>query len=119
MVKFAMLAFYHRMNPACGFRWWIYGITAFMVASYIALLVVVLANEHCFPTDNSICLINVGTTQAVLNCVYDAVLIILPIPTIRALNVPRREKLTIYAILAIGSAYVIHFLINSVLQVSL
>lgn len=50
------------------------------------------------------CLNNIALAQAAVNILTDIVLIVLSIPTLRRLQLPRRQKTVVGGILALGSA---------------
>jgi len=68
----------------------------------------VLFSGPCNPLlgtpESLLCLNNIAVSQAVLNIVTDGVIILLPIPTIHALHMPLKQRITVGCILALGSA---------------
>jgi len=55
---------------------------------------------------SGVCLNSIAIAQAVLNVVTDAIIIVLPIPTIQPLNMPLKQRIQVGIILALGSVYV-------------
>ena len=106
VTKLALLVFYRRVNPDIRFHYSIYGLALVLIISFIVFSCLILFDYRCKPsTGNGICLGNISIAQAVINLFADLVLILMPIPTILALEAPLRQKITIYGILALGSGY--------------
>jgi hypothetical protein len=107
LTKLAILVLYWRINPSRIFRGCILG-TAVMLLAY-TITFTVLFGGPCNPlaTGSGVCLNNIAIAQAVLNIVTDAIIIVLPIPTIHQLNMPMKQKIQVGVILALGSAYVL------------
>ena len=95
---------YHRINPNKGFRAAIY-FTAFSLVAFTVVFTVLFSGP-CNPlaTGSGVCLNNIAVAQAVLNIVTDGVIIVLPIPTIMHLKMPLKQRITLAAILVLGSA---------------
>lgn len=107
LTKLALLVLYWRINPSPVFRGSIIA-TAVMLVGYTATFSGLFAGP-CNPlaTGSGVCLNNIALAQAVLNIFTDAVIILLPIPTIHNLNIPLKQKVQVGIILALGSAYVL------------
>ncbi|KAF4974286.1 hypothetical protein FZEAL_8790, partial [Fusarium zealandicum] len=107
LAKLAILVLYHRLIHKAGFRIAIYLVAAGLVV-YTLVFTILLAGP-CYPQKpgTATCVVNLTISQAVLNIVSDAIVIILPIPTIHRLNMPLGQKLTVGFLLALGSAVII------------
>ncbi|KAI1098641.1 hypothetical protein F4804DRAFT_115949 [Jackrogersella minutella] len=105
--KLAMLVLYLRINPFRAFRICVY-ITGFLTAAY-TIVFTYLFSGPCNPltVGSGVCLNNIAIAQAVLNIVSDAVIIVLPIPTIHRLNMPFRQKIVIGVLMGVGSAVIL------------
>ncbi|KAL2022656.1 hypothetical protein VTK56DRAFT_5000 [Thermocarpiscus australiensis] len=106
LTKLSILVLYWRISPNTIFR-------ACIVATAVALIgytvtFTVLFSGPCNPLlgtpESAVCLNNIAIAQAVLNIVTDGVIIFLPIPTIRGLHMPLKQRITVGGILALGSA---------------
>ncbi|OIW26918.1 hypothetical protein CONLIGDRAFT_656191 [Coniochaeta ligniaria NRRL 30616] len=104
LTKLAILVLYWRINPSRIFRGCILA-TAVMLLGY-TITFSVLFGGPCNPlaTGSGVCLNNIAIAQAVLNIVTDAIIIVLPIPTIHNLNMPVKQRIQVGVILALGSA---------------
>ncbi len=107
LTKLAILVLYHRINPAGWFRVGVY-LAAFGLVAYTAVFTGLFCGP-CNPltTGSGQCLNNIAVAQAVLNITTDGILILLPIPMIRALNMPAKQKMIVGGILALGSGCVL------------
>ncbi|KAI1339651.1 hypothetical protein F5Y15DRAFT_66092 [Xylariaceae sp. FL0016] len=107
LVKLAMLSLYYRINPWLGFRISLY-ITAGAIITYTVILTIFFAGP-CNPQriGSGVCLNNLGFAQSALNIVSDLVIVLLPVRTIHRLRMPLKRKITVGAVLAIGSAVVL------------
>ncbi|KAK9418094.1 putative Integral membrane protein [Seiridium unicorne] len=105
--KMAMLAVLYRINPSRTYR-------SVVVAAGIAifaytLTLCVITGGPCNPlrSGTTTCLENVALSQAALNIASDFAVVAIPIPTIHGLNLSRRQKLSVAALMALGSGVVI------------
>ena len=103
--KLALLVFFHRINQNVNFRRLIYLVAAVLVFVHCMLWGFELFHDSCKPKRrDDVCQSKIAIVQVTFNLFGDVVLILMPISTIAALRVPLRQKLSIYAILALGSA---------------
>ncbi|KAK6080305.1 integral membrane protein [Seiridium cupressi] len=107
ITKMAMLAVLYRINPSRTYR-------SVVVAAGIAifaytLTLCVITGGPCNPlkSGTTTCLENVALSQAALNIASDFAVVAIPIPTIHGLNLSRRQKLSVAALMALGSGVVI------------
>ncbi|RFU32757.1 hypothetical protein B7463_g3570, partial [Scytalidium lignicola] len=107
LTKLAMLILYLRVNPSKVFQASTY-IIGICVVAYTVVFTVLFAGP-CNPTavGSGNCLNNIAVSQAILNIVSDAVMIILPIPMIHRLKMPLKQKMVIGVLMGLGSAVVI------------
>ncbi|KAF5006519.1 hypothetical protein FDECE_7121 [Fusarium decemcellulare] len=107
LAKLAILVLYHRLIPNTAFRFCLYA-TAVGLVVYTLVFTILLAGP-CHPqkAGTAVCVVNLTISQAVLNIVSDAIVIILPIPLIHRLNMPLKQRITVGLLLALGSAVVI------------
>ncbi|OTA80358.1 hypothetical protein M434DRAFT_86445 [Hypoxylon sp. CO27-5] len=105
--KFAMLVLYLRINPFRPFQVCVY-VVAFLIAAYTIVFTVLFCGP-CNPMSvgSGACLNSIAISQAVLNIVSDAAFIILPIPMIRRLNMPLKQKVVLGVLIGLGSAVVL------------
>jgi len=108
LTKLSILILYWRISPNTVFRACIVAI-AVVVVGYSITFTVLFAGP-CNPLlgtpESALCLNKIAVSQAVLNIVTDGMIILLPIPTIHALNMPLKQRITVGCILGLGSAYV-------------
>lgn len=103
--KLALLVFFHRINQNVNFRRLIYLVAALLVFVHCMLWGFELFHDACKPTRrDDVCQAKIAIVQVTFNLFGDVVLILMPVSTIAALRVPLRQKLIIYAILALGSS---------------
>ncbi|KAM5378559.1 hypothetical protein ACJZ2D_004513 [Fusarium nematophilum] len=107
LAKLAILVLYHRLIPNMGFRLALYAVAAGLVV-YTLVLTILLAGP-CNPQKpgTNTCVVNLTVSQAVLNIVSDAIVIVLPIPLVHRLKMPLKQRITVGLLLALGSAVVI------------
>ena len=116
LTKLAILVLYHRIIPNKIFRLFIYAVALSLVVYTVVFTA--LFSGPCNPqsTGSGACLNNIAVAQAVLNIVTDGVLIVLPIPMIHHLNMPLKQRITVGAILALGSRYEFLFVLLRLLR---
>ncbi|KAK0741843.1 hypothetical protein B0T21DRAFT_282334 [Apiosordaria backusii] len=108
VTKMAMLTVLFRINPSVRYRICV-GVVGGCIFAYTFVLTF-LTGGPCTPLkgDETIkCLMNVAVAQSVLNIASDIAVILLPIPTIINLQLSFKQKLSVGAILGLGSAVVI------------
>ncbi|KAM7219432.1 puromycin-sensitive aminopeptidase [Rhypophila decipiens] len=105
LTKLSILVLYWRISPERYFRWAIIA-TAFILISYTVAITAIFAGP-CNPSlgtpESAVCLNNVAVSQAVINIVTDGMMIVMPLPTIHALHMPLKQKITVGIILGLGS----------------
>lgn len=105
LTKLSILVLYWRISPERYFRIGIIAV-AFILIAYTVTLTALFAgpcNPNLGTPESAVCLNNIAVSQAVLNIVTDGIMIIMPIPTIHALHMPLKQKITVGIILALGS----------------
>ncbi|KXX73373.1 Puromycin-sensitive aminopeptidase [Madurella mycetomatis] len=106
LTKLSILVLYWRISPNKIFRANIIATAVVLIAYTITFTV--LFSGPCNPLlgtpESQVCLNNIAISQAVLNIVTDGVIIFLPIPTILSLHMPLKQRISVGAILALGSA---------------
>jgi len=112
-VKVSILYQYHRVFVSPGMRRAIWTAGAFSCATALALLCANLfmcnpiprfwnkaIEGHCADQ------LTIWFTAATLNIISDVVIFLLPMPALKALHLPRRQKLGLMAVFALGVLYV-------------
>lgn len=107
LTKLAILVLYHRINPALSFRICLYTVAFALVASTVVFTALFSGPCNPLATGSGTCLNNIAIAQAVINIVTDAAIILLPIPTIQQLKMPIKQKITVGALLVLGSGVII------------
>lgn len=105
VTKMAMLVVLYKINPSVIYRCVVAGI-GIAIFGY-TLTLTTLTGGPCNPKYGEAtikCLMNVASAQSILNIISDVAVILVPIPTIIALNLSRRQKMSVALILAVGSA---------------
>ncbi|KAK4179452.1 hypothetical protein QBC36DRAFT_322459 [Triangularia setosa] len=108
VTKMAMLTVLFKINPSVRYRICV-AVVGMCIFAY-TLVLTYLTGGPCTPLkgDETIkCLMNVAVAQSVLNIASDIAVILLPIPTIISLQLSFKQKLSVGAILGLGSAVVI------------
>ncbi|KAI0836764.1 hypothetical protein F5Y06DRAFT_102595 [Hypoxylon sp. FL0890] len=107
LTKLAMLVLYLRINPFRPFQVCVY-VVAVLIAAYTIIFTVLFCGP-CNPMSvgSGACLNGIAISHAVLNIVSDAAIIILPIPMIRRLNMPLKQKAVLGILIGLGSAVVL------------
>lgn len=110
LAKVAILLFYLRLNPERGFRTAVY-ISLVLTTSYVIALslAILLACQpvakfwnpflegHCLDARK------LYLANAILNVIFDFVVLLVPVPMLRKLQVSTRQKLVIGALFSLGS----------------
>ncbi|KAF5665137.1 integral membrane protein PTH11 [Fusarium heterosporum] len=123
--KIALTLFYRRLSPQPWWRWSVYGVL-FLVAGYnLAILLVIVFG--CFPFEKSwdftvlegSCVDRsaVYICTAALGIGTDLILLLMPLPMILRLQMPRRQKAGLVVLFAIGSATLVTSVVRLVLLV--
>lgn len=106
LTKLSILFLYWRISADKIFRGCIIA-TAFVVLAYTIVFTVLFAGP-CYPLlgtpESAVCLNNIAVSQAVLNILTDAVVIVLPMPIIHSLHMPLKQRISLGCILTLGSA---------------
>ncbi|KAF5690999.1 integral membrane protein PTH11 [Fusarium circinatum] len=123
--KMALALFYRRLSPQRWWKWSVYSVF-FLVAGYnLAILLVVLFGCTPFkkswdPTILEGSCVDRGAVYictAALGILSDLVLLIMPLPMILQLQMPRRQKAGLVVLFAIGSATLVTSVVRLVLLV--
>lgn len=109
--KLAVLLCYLRISPKKGFRMGVYVTMALVVAYNTALMLVLIfscrpiAKSWDFTITTGTCVNRpaVYISTGALNVVTDFLILLLPLPMIRGLQMPLRQKLLLGAIFSVGS----------------
>jgi hypothetical protein len=106
LTKLSILILYWRISPSAVFRACIVAIGVVVVGYSITFSA--LFSGPCNPLlgtpESALCLNKIAVSQAVLNIVTDGMIILLPLPTIHALHMPLKQRITVGCILGLGSA---------------
>ncbi|KAL8994248.1 MAG: hypothetical protein Q9188_007119 [Gyalolechia gomerana] len=108
--KVAILLFYLRLNPERGFRTAVY-ISVALTTSYVvalSLAIILACNpvpKFWDPFLEGMCLdiTKLYLANAILNVIFDFVVLLVPVPMLRKLQVSMRQKLVIGALFSLGS----------------
>lgn len=103
LTKLSLLALYHRLNPDRKIRGCIYAL-AVLVLGY-SLAITIVAAGPCNPqthTDQK-CLTDLNLFMAIINILTDFFILCLPIPMLRALMLPTKQKVLLGMVFALGS----------------
>lgn len=105
LAKLSLLALYYRLNPDRKIRACIYGLAG-LVFGY-SLAITIVAAGPCNPrthTDQK-CLTDLNLFMACINIITDFLILCLPIPMLRALQLPLKQKILLGLVFALGSGY--------------
>jgi hypothetical protein len=111
----ALALFYRRLSPQRWWKWSVYSVF-FLVAGYnLAILLVVLFGCTPFKKSWDLTILEgscvdrgaVYVCTAALGILSDLVLLVMPLPMILQLQMPRRQKAGLVVLFVIGSALVI------------
>jgi hypothetical protein len=115
--KLSILALYLRLTIDKNFRTFIW-VLVWLICAYVVIYIIVsifgcspvIASWDIYikilPTTTCINKLIPYMVLSVANIVMDFIILFLPIPLVKSLQVPRRQKLSIYALLATGALYV-------------
>ncbi|KAF1943289.1 hypothetical protein EJ02DRAFT_433398 [Clathrospora elynae] len=107
LTKLSLLALYYRLNPDKKVRVCIYALAA-LVSGY-SLAITVVAAGPCNPqthTDQK-CLTDLNLFMACINIITDFFILCLPIPMLRALQLPLKQKVLLGFVFALGSGVIV------------
>lgn len=103
LAKLSLLALYYRLNPDQKVQAAIYAL-AVLVTGYSVAITIVAAGP-CNPrthTDQK-CLTDLNLFMACINIITDFLILCLPIPMLRALQLPVKQKILLGFVFALGS----------------
>jgi hypothetical protein len=103
LAKLSLLALYYRLNPDYKIRACIYAL-ATLVSGY-SLAITIVAAGPCNPqfhTDQK-CLTDLNLFMACVNIITDFLILCLPVPMLRALQLPMKQKVLLGLVFALGS----------------
>ena len=103
LAKLSLLALYYRLNPDRKVQASIYAL-AVLVTGY-SLAITIVAAGPCNPrthTDQK-CLTDLNLFMACINIITDFLILCLPIPMLRALQLPIKQKVLLGLVFALGS----------------
>jgi hypothetical protein len=103
LAKLSLLALYYRLNPDLKVQASIYAL-AVLVTGY-SLAITIVAAGPCNPrthTDQK-CLTDLNLFMACINIITDFLILCLPIPMLRALQLPIKQKVLLGLVFALGS----------------
>jgi hypothetical protein len=103
LAKLSLLALYYRLNPDRKVQVTIY-VLAVLVTGY-SLAITIVAAGPCNPrthTDQK-CLTDLNLFMACINIITDFLILCLPIPMLRALQLPIKQKILLGLVFALGS----------------
>jgi hypothetical protein len=103
LAKLSLLALYYRLNPDQNIRYCIYAL-ATLVSGY-SLAITVVAAGPCNPQThtNQKCLTDLNLFMACINIITDFLILCLPIPMLRALQLPVKQRILLGFVFALGS----------------
>lgn len=109
LTKIAILIQYHRVFPTQKFRIWCWILLAIMISYTIATVVACIfvctpVNKFWQPQVDGHCINTFASwfSNAILNVVTDLVIIITPMPVIRSLKLPKKQKYLLMGVFAFG-----------------
>ena len=103
LAKLSLLALYYRLNPDRKIRACIYAL-ATLVSGY-SLAITIVAAGPCNPLSlaDQKCLTDLNLFMACINIITDFLILCLPIPMLRALQLPMKQKVLLGLVFALGS----------------
>jgi hypothetical protein len=103
LAKLSLLALYYRLNPDRKVQACIYALAA-LVTGY-SLAITIVAAGPCNPQTHSDqkCLTDLNLFMACINIITDFLILCLPIPMLRALQLPIKQKVLLGMVFALGS----------------
>ncbi|KAF2856139.1 hypothetical protein T440DRAFT_438863 [Plenodomus tracheiphilus IPT5] len=105
--KLSLLALYYRLNPDRTVRSCIYALSVLIVGYSLAITIVAAGpcNPHSRPSGD--CLTQLNLFMAIINILTDALILCLPIPMLRALMLPMKQKVLLGMIFGLGSGVIV------------
>lgn len=103
LAKLSLLALYYRLNPDSKIRTCIYALST-LVFGY-SLAITIVAAGPCNPqvhTDQK-CLTDLNLFMACINIITDFLILCLPVPMLRALQLPMKQKVLLGMVFGLGS----------------
>jgi hypothetical protein len=103
LTKLSLLALYYRLNPDKKIRACIYAL-ATLVSGY-SLAITIVAAGPCNPQvhPDQKCLTDLNLFMSCINIITDFLILCLPIPMLRALQLPMKQKVLLGLVFALGS----------------
>ncbi|KAI3575475.1 hypothetical protein IWW34DRAFT_822618 [Fusarium oxysporum f. sp. albedinis] len=123
--KMALALFYRRLSPQRWWKWSVYSVF-FLVAGYnLAILLVILFGGTPFKKSWDLTILEgscvdrgaVYICTAALGILSDLILLVMPLPMILQLQMPRRQKAGLVVLFIIGSATLVTSVVRLVLLV--
>ncbi|WKT43454.1 hypothetical protein QSH57_008290 [Fusarium oxysporum f. sp. vasinfectum] len=123
--KMALALFYRRLSPQRWWKWSVYSVF-FLVAGYnLAILLVILFGCTPFKKSWDLTILEgscvdrgaVYICTAALGILSDLILLVMPLPMILQLQMPRRQKAGLVVLFVIGSATLVTSVVRLVLLV--
>ncbi|EMD58481.1 hypothetical protein COCSADRAFT_104006 [Bipolaris sorokiniana ND90Pr] len=107
LAKLSLLALYYRLNPDFKIRSCIYALAG-LVSGY-SLAITIVAAGPCNPQYHSDqkCLTDLNLFMACINIITDFLILCLPVPMLRALQLPMKQKVLLGLVFALGSGVVV------------
>ncbi len=102
LTRLALLAYYCRISKTRRFRWCIYSIAVLVVLYTGVCALLIIFDRHSTVRDTIDGLI-IAISFNVCNIITDIMLICTPLPVIFSLQLPLRQRLSVYFILLLGS----------------
>lgn len=113
--RLSILAFYIEVFPVPKFRRWAYGCVALVMIFFVTFVIVSLTLCHPFPYfwDHSAgegkgdcgSTTQVGAAAAMYSLIVDIVTVLLPVPVVWKLQMPKGRKISIICVFALGFLY--------------
>ncbi|USP74480.1 uncharacterized protein yc1106_01754 [Curvularia clavata] len=107
LAKLSLLALYHRLNPDYKARTCIYALAG-LVFGY-SLAITIVAAGPCNPQHHKDqkCLTDLNLFMACINIITDFLILCLPLPMLRALQLPMKQKVLLGMVFGVGSGVVV------------
>ncbi|KAJ5980556.1 hypothetical protein N7481_007854 [Penicillium waksmanii] len=107
ITKMAIVSVLFRINPSVIYRCIVVAVAVSIFAYTLVLCTIVGGPCNPLKTGTTACLENVALAQSVLNIASDIAVIALPIPTIHALHLSTKNKITVGCLLTLGSGVIV------------
>ncbi|KAF4454022.1 hypothetical protein F53441_3406 [Fusarium austroafricanum] len=123
--KMALALFYRRLSPHRWWKWCVYGVFSLVAGYNLAILLVIVFGCAPFKKSWDFTILEgtcvdrpaVYICTAGLGIFSDLILLVMPLPMIRRLQVPRRQKAGLVVLFVIGSATLVTSVVRLVLLV--